>query len=57
MNMPIGVRGTVVEDEKGPPFGAFSDLLIKAFFLPFLENLGFSAGETSLHGKGGFRKV
>ena len=55
VDMPVGIGGAVVEDERGPAgfLPRFQDLPVQVLFLPFPDGLGLFLGEGRLHGKGG----
>lgn len=57
VDVAVGKRGSVVENEGGFASGLLLDLLIKAVFFPFGESLRFALGEGGAHGEVGHREV
>ena len=57
MNLPIGVRRSVVQHELGPACGDLSLALVQAHLLPALEHLGLALGEIGLHGEAGVGEI
>src|SRR6516164_7003979 len=56
MHVPIGVRGTVVENPGRMVVARLDEASIEVHFVPALERCGLALGQIGLHRKGGFRQ-
>ncbi len=57
MNVPVGVRGTIMQDVTGAILGTLPQPLVKPHLFPPRQNLRFTLGEVGLHGKVGLRQI
>ena len=57
MNIPVGIRRTIMEDIKRTILAVLSQQIVQPHLFPFGQNLGFLLGEIGFHGKIGLRKV
>ena len=56
MDVAVGVRRAVVEDEQRRAFRALAQLLVEAHLLPALEPSGLGLGQARLHREVGRRQ-
>ena len=52
VDMPVGIRRAVMQDEGQESFPLFQDLAVEAHLLPLFDDLGLFLGERRLHGEG-----
>ena len=57
MNVAVGVRGAVVQNELARAFAGLADGLIHAAFFPVGDPAGFALCEVSPHRKGCVRQI
>src|SRR5471032_2556008 len=57
MDVAVGVRRPVVQDELRPALGGGADFLVHPFILPLLDPLRLAFGEVAAHGEGRVGKV
>ena len=57
MDITVGERRAVVEDEGGGALARFLDAGVKVFFFPCGKLLRFAGGEPGLHREIGLREV
>ncbi len=57
VNIAVGVRRTVVQDELGTILANLAQLLVQANAVPALQSLRLALGQAGLHREGGVRKV
>jgi hypothetical protein len=57
VNMPVGIRGTVMEHIALPAFRRFSDDLIKILPVPLLTYFRFLLDQIGFHGKSSFGQI
>ena len=57
VNVAVGVRGAVVQNEFACAFAGLADGLIHAAFFPVGDPAGFALGEVSPHRKGCVRQI
>ena len=51
MDIPIGIRRTVMKDIFRPPFCLPTKLMVNLFVFPFLQDFGLPLSQIGLHGK------
>lgn len=57
MDIPVGVRRPIVENENRLPPSALKNLVIQPHFIPFLLKLGLPRREIGFHRKSRFGEV
>ena len=57
VDVPVGVRRTVVQDERRTSLGCRADRFVKPAALPLLQLLRLAPRQVGFHGKGGRRQV
>ena len=57
MDVAVGIRRAVVQDEFRAAGGFFAQFLVAFLFLPLFDPAGFAFGEVAAHGERGFVQV
>ncbi len=57
MDIAIGVRGAIMQNEFGAARGHFPHLRLQIHLFPMSKPLRFTLRQISLHGKGGAGKI
>src|ERR1700693_331868 len=57
MNMPVGIRGTIMKNKKGAAGILFAETRVDLLLFPKPERFGLAQGQVGFHGKRGLRKV